>query len=200
MPSLHTSKAYFEALIAACQRFGIHNYILSITTDNHVVNDRMCNKFEKWAFKSAEKGFEFKPPPATFKAEDGHIRCLAHSINLSAQAVLANLKSLAKKHTRGLYDDTKFVGKATYSSAIGKARRIIVKYRRSTLIKAALAQQCAAHRVKILKLFLNMEVRWNLTYTMLQRFLDLESPIRSLLASKDSKDYDITHLSITISE
>jgi Domain of unknown function (DUF4413) len=200
MPPSHTSKAYFEALITACNRFSIHNYILSITTDNHVVNDRMCDRFEKHAFKSAEQGFEFEPPPAIFKAEDGHIRCLAHSINLSAQAILSSLKSSAEEHTSVLYDDTKFIGKASYGSAIGKARRIIVRYRRSSLMKAALARQCAAHRVKILKLFLDIEVRWNSTYTMLKRFLELESPIRSLLAAKDSKDYDITHLSITASE
>ena len=73
MPPLHIGKAYFEALIAACKRFSIHNYILSITTDNHVVNNGMCNWFEKYAFKSAEQGFESKLPPAIFKAEDGHI-------------------------------------------------------------------------------------------------------------------------------
>jgi len=39
----HTSKAYFKALIAACQRFGIYNYILAMTTDNHVVNNGMCD-------------------------------------------------------------------------------------------------------------------------------------------------------------
>ena len=109
MPLSHTGKAYFEALIAACKRFSIHNYILSITTDNHVVNDGMCDRFEKYAFKSAEHGFEFEPPLAIFKAEDGHIRCLAHSINLSAQAILSNLKSTAEKHSRVLYDNTKFV-------------------------------------------------------------------------------------------
>jgi hypothetical protein len=43
MPPSHIGKAYFEALISACERFGIHNYILSITTDNHVVNDGMCD-------------------------------------------------------------------------------------------------------------------------------------------------------------
>jgi hypothetical protein len=67
-------------------------------------------------------------------------------------------------------------------------------------MKAALAQQCAVHRVKNLKLFLDIEVQWNSTQTMLQRFLDLESPIRSLLAAKDSKDCDIIHLSLTETE
>ena len=115
---------------------------------------------------------------------------------MSAQAILSNLKSLAEKHSGILHDDTKFGGIPTYLSAISKARRIIVRYRRSTLMKAALAQQCAAHQVKILKLFLDIEVRWNLTYIMLQRFLELKSLIRSLLAAKDLKDYDITHLSL----
>jgi hypothetical protein len=78
----------------------------------------MCNWFEKHAFKSAEQGFKFKLLLAIFKAEDGHIRCLAPLINLLAQAILLNLKSLAEKHTSVLYNDTKFTGKALYASAI----------------------------------------------------------------------------------
>jgi hypothetical protein len=53
---------------------------------------------------------------------------------LSAQVVLSSLKSLAEKHISVLYDDTKFVGKATNASAIGKAHQIIVRYCRSSLI------------------------------------------------------------------
>ena len=97
----HIGKAYFKALISACERFRIYNYILSITTNNYVVNNEMCNRFKKRVFKSAEKGFELELPPAIFKAKDRHIRCLVHLINLSAQAVLSTLKSLAEKHTYG---------------------------------------------------------------------------------------------------
>jgi hypothetical protein len=39
LPPSHTGKALFEALIGACKRFGIEDYILSITIDNHIVND-----------------------------------------------------------------------------------------------------------------------------------------------------------------
>jgi hypothetical protein len=120
MPLLHIGKAYFEALIAAYNHFRIYNYILSITTNNYVVNNRICNCFKKHAFKYAKAGFKSKPPLAIFKADKGHIQCLAHSINLLAQVILVSLKSLAKKHTRVLYNDTKFVGKPTYSSAISK--------------------------------------------------------------------------------
>ena len=42
MPLLHIiGKAYFKALISTCKRFSIHNYILSITTNSHVVNNGM---------------------------------------------------------------------------------------------------------------------------------------------------------------
>ena len=63
-------------------------------------------------------------------------------------------------------------------------------------MKAAFARQCAAYRIKVRRLFLNMEVRWNSTYTMLEQFIEMESPIRSLLAVKDASDYEINYLSL----
>jgi hypothetical protein len=200
LPPSHTGKALFDALIGACKRFGIEDYILSITTDNHVVNDRIVDRFEKHTVKSAEQGHLHEPPPTIFKVDDGYIRCIAHSINLSAQAVLASLKSTAEKNTNILYDNTRFTGRASYTSAMGKTRCIIVRYRRSSLMKAAFARQCAAYQLKVKRLFLDMEVRWNSTYTMLERFIEMESPIRSLLAAKDASDYDITHLSLNGNE
>jgi hypothetical protein len=197
LPLSYTDKALFDALIGACKRFGIEDYILSITTDNHIVNDSMVEQFEKHAVKSAEKGNHYKLSPAIFKVSDGHIRCITHSINLSVQAILTSLKSTAEKHTGVLHNDTRFTGRASYASAMGKTCCIIVRYRRSNLMKAALARQCAAFRLKVKRLFLDIEVCWNSTYTMLEQFLKIESPIQSLLATKDAKDYDITHLSIS---
>jgi hypothetical protein len=84
LPLSHTGKALFEALIGVSKRFGIKDYILSITTDNHVVNDRIVDQFEKHAVKSAEQGYLYKPSPTIFKVDDGYIRCIAHLINLSA--------------------------------------------------------------------------------------------------------------------
>jgi len=200
LPLSHTGKALFEALIGACKRFSIEDHILSITTDNHTVNDGMVDQFKKHAIKSAEKGYQHKAPPTIFKVVNSHIRCIAHLINLSAQAVLASLKSTAKKHTSVLHDNTRFTSRASYASAMGKTRRIIVRYRRSNLMRAAFACQCAAFRLKAKRLSLDMEVRWNSTYIMLQRFIEMESPIRSLLAAKDAGDYDISHLLISADE
>jgi hypothetical protein len=41
-----------------------------------------------------------------------------------------------------------------------------------------------------------MEVRWNSIYIMLEWFIEIESPIWSLLVAKDASDYDINHLSL----
>jgi hypothetical protein len=98
----------------------------------------MCDRFKKHVFKCAKAGFESELLLTIFKADKGHIRYLAHLINL-AQAVLTSLKGTAKKHTKVLYNNTKFLGKLTYSSAIGKLCQIIVRYCCLALIRAALA-------------------------------------------------------------
>jgi hypothetical protein len=84
LPPSHTRKALFEALIKACKRFSIEDYILSITTDNHIVNNGIVNRFEKHALKSAEQEYLHEPLPTIFKVNDGYIRCIVHSINQSA--------------------------------------------------------------------------------------------------------------------
>jgi hypothetical protein len=84
LPPLHTRKALFEALIRACKRFGIKDYILSITTNNYVVNNRIVEQFEKHVIKSIEQGYLYKPLLTIFKAANSHICYIAHLINLSA--------------------------------------------------------------------------------------------------------------------
>lgn len=81
----------------------------------------MVERFEKLAFKSAKNGFMTKAPLVVFKAANGHIRCIAHSINLLVQDILSSLKSSVEENTSVLYDDTRFTSTTTYSSAIGKA-------------------------------------------------------------------------------
>jgi hypothetical protein len=69
----HTSKACFKVLITTCKRLRIYNYILFITTNNHVVNNRMCDCFEKHAFKYAKARFESELLLTIFKADKRHI-------------------------------------------------------------------------------------------------------------------------------
>ena len=84
MPLSYTRKAYYEALIAICKRFGIKDYILSITTNNYIMHKGICERFKKHAFKSAEDSFDSQGPPLIFKAEDSYICYIAHLINLLA--------------------------------------------------------------------------------------------------------------------
>jgi hypothetical protein len=139
LPLSYTRKALFKALIGACKRFGIEDYILFITTNNHIVNNSIVNQFKKHTIKSAKKGYQLKALPTIFKVVDSYICCITHLINLLAQAVLASFKSTAKKHTSVLYNNTRFTSRASYASAIGKTCCIIVRYRCSNFIRAAFA-------------------------------------------------------------
>jgi hypothetical protein len=67
----------FKALVGACKRFSIKDYILSITTNNYIVNNGIVNRFEKHAIKSTENSFYHKLLLTVFKVADGHIRCIA---------------------------------------------------------------------------------------------------------------------------
>jgi len=64
-------------------------------------------------------------------------------------------------HTSAYFNDITFIG-VTYDNAIGKARRIVARYRRA-LMKAALIRQCSIHQVKHRQLLIDMKVRWNST-------------------------------------
>jgi hypothetical protein len=67
-----------------------------------------------------KKGYLYKPLLTIFKANYSYIRCIVYSINLSAQAIFTCLKSIAKKHTSVLYNNTRFTKQTLYTSAIGK--------------------------------------------------------------------------------
>lgn len=128
LPPLHTRKALFKALIGACKRFSIKDYILSITTDNYVVNNGMVDQFEKHVVKSVEKRYLHEPLLVIFKVDDGYIHYMAHLINILAQAILVSLKSIAKEHICDLHDNTWFSSRASCASVMGKTRRIIIRY------------------------------------------------------------------------
>jgi hypothetical protein len=148
----------FKALVGAYKRFSIKDHILSITTDNYIVNNSIVKRFKKHVIKSTKNSSYHKLPLAVFKVANSYICCIVYLINLLAQAILTSLRSIAKKHTNVLYDNTKFISKASYAFAIGKTCCIIVKYRCLNFIKAALAYQCTAFWLKSKCLFLDIEI------------------------------------------
>jgi hypothetical protein len=114
LPLSYIRKALFKALIGACKRFGIKDHILSITTNNYVINNSVVDQFEKYAVKSVEKDYNYKVLLTIFKVSDSHICYIAHLINSLAQAILTSFKSTVKKHTTVLYNNTEFTSRASY--------------------------------------------------------------------------------------
>ena len=90
-----------------------------------------------------------------------HYRCAAHVLNLGVKQGLR------------LVDD-----------AVVKIRNLAKLIKKSTRICIALKQFCELKKIKYLKPMLDVEVRWNSTYYMLERFVKLESAL-VLLAADD---------------
>ncbi|GES85576.1 zinc finger BED domain-containing protein RICESLEEPER 2-like [Rhizophagus clarus] len=90
-----------------------------------------------------------------------HYRCAGHVLNL------------------GVKQGLKLV-----DAAVIKVRKLSKTIKKSTRINNALKQFCELKKIHHLKPILDIEIRWNSTYYMLKRFVELE-PALNLLAADD---------------
>jgi len=74
----HTGANLCGAFVGTCERLGILDKLLGVTTDNASNNGKLLSYFEDF---SRKRGI-------TFDKEQQHVRCLAHIMNLAAQAFL----------------------------------------------------------------------------------------------------------------
>lgn len=88
-----------------------------------------------------------------------HFGCYAHTINLIVQDAL--------KHIIGIVD---------------KIKSIVAHFKRSTSATAKLIEQQKRLGLEPKKLIQDVSTRWNSTYHMIERFTELEEPIRTTMA------------------
>lgn len=127
--------------------FGLEDHIKCITADNATVNDCM--------FKILE---HTRLPGWTRK--DGHVRCMAHVINLSAQRILKSLKSEALI-PEGILAEAEAGASTSENSPsciLKMARKIASKIRAFNLLWEALEAQCIAVKITAKKILLDMKV------------------------------------------
>lgn len=107
-----------------------------------------------------------------------HVRCVAHSINLSTQ------KGLQITQMNRL---------------LGRVRRIVGFFHRSTTANAVLKTKQTLLEIPKHKLINDVPTRWNSSFDMLERFLEQQTAIEATLLSKDVKKNakDINTLSET---
>jgi hypothetical protein len=128
---------------------------------------------------------EFNQANIPFSSSDQHIRCLAHIINLAAQEFLRSLKSIPENEIedldfenqgekRGRNQVEKRGEKQCEISVVSKLRKAVVAIRSSPQRRESFSAQCKAHNLKPKQLTLDVCTRWNSTYNMITRALELQ--------------------------
>ncbi|XP_035205824.1 zinc finger BED domain-containing protein 4-like [Stegodyphus dumicola] len=88
-----------------------------------------------------------------------HLGCIAHSLNLAVTNSLNEVNDL-----------------------LTKIRDIVIVYRRSNIAAKNLRKYlCSSEERKDLKVILDVKTRWNSTFYMVKRFLELKDAIRSTM-------------------
>lgn len=166
----HSAQALGEVIIALMNKFHIASSIRCITANSDSVNIAM--------FKYLEDGGLL----SEFTAQDCHVRCMGHVINLAVQTLLNVLRATAIANEAQLVDEEATIDNndsqdIQLQSASYKARKIIAKVRASNRLWEALQAQSLAARIPLKRPILDMPIRWNSTHAMLVRQLELRPAI-----------------------
>jgi len=164
----HAGEDLCEALFATCERFNILPKLLGIATDNASNIDKLLDCFESACLDRGVK----------FDREQQHMRCTAHITNLAVQALLRELGTEPSSASPSIDEDT--TTQAGKVPCVAKLRRIVVKIRSSPQRRNTLKGQCGACGIGSKKLILDVRVRWNSTYAMIERACELRIPLSNL--------------------
>ncbi|XP_060077513.1 E3 SUMO-protein ligase ZBED1-like [Ylistrum balloti] len=93
-----------------------------------------------------------------------HIGCFAHTLNLAAQRA---------------------VGVGALQKSLVKIRKTVAYFHRSSTALEVLKEKCTLLKLPNLKLKMDVVTRWNSTYEMVDRYLQLQAAVQASLLSKD---------------
>jgi hypothetical protein len=166
LPGTHTGKDLCKALVATCERFGILDNILGITTDNASNNDTLLCCFER---ACQDRG-------VLFDKKQQHMRCMAHVANLVVQAFMRELGAKAS--------DGDTAAQAQQLSCIVKLRQLVHNIRSSPQRRNEFRDQCFKRGIPRKEVILDMRTRWNSTHAMIKRALELRVPLSELAETR----------------
>ncbi|CAB4488760.1 unnamed protein product [Rhizophagus irregularis] len=135
----------------------LESKIMGITTDNASNNSTFMTSLSIWVAENV----------INFNKKEQHIRCFAHSINLSVKEALSCL-----------------------DGKISLLRELIVKICASSLRREKLSNACKNNDINNLKPILDIPTRWNSTFDMIKKALQLKVVLEYIVfQDKDLKKY-----------
>jgi hypothetical protein len=153
----HTSILLASIVWDTLDEYNILDKLFCITTDNASNNITMVNQL----------GHMFSDIDIEWDPSKHHIRCLAHVINLVVSEFLKKLQV----NSDGI----------CFTSTVTKIRSIAKAIRSSTLRWEAFQRCCQHFGIKPMTIPLDVTVRWNSTFRMLEQSVYLRNPIRRLV-------------------
>jgi hypothetical protein len=173
----HSGEDLCGALVATCDRFGILDKLLGITTDNASNNNTLLACLERVCH---DRGI-------VFDKDEQHVRCAAHVVNLAAQALLRSLGTDASDASDGESGldsgpDSDAVMQAEKLPCIANLRRLVVKVRSSTQRRSDFKYQCGVCDIPEKQLILDTPTRWNFTHARYHPSLHVSEQLAVMLA------------------
>lgn len=178
-----------NAVVEELKEYGCFANLTSITTDNASSNNTMCSQIEEIASD------EF----LNFTADNGHVFCIDHVLQLAVKAALASSSITAvddpetdDESVESGDDDnvdeefnmvTERADHAKQHLAIRNIRRCCNLIRQSTQRREQFRQHCHMHKVPDNMMIGDVSVRWHSTYDMLTLALKAKPAIDSIMSS-----------------
>ncbi|CAB5213516.1 unnamed protein product [Rhizophagus irregularis] len=178
----HSGENLANAFLKCLEEKKIFTKTLGITTDNAANNNTFLKEFEKTCIKNHIE----------FHHKRNHVRCIAHVMNLAVQEILKYIKAGEPQDEDIILDDILNNTNLFTNKIIPKLRKLIVKIRASPQRRERFFRQCNSQNIKELNLILDVKTRWNSTYLMLKRALELQVPLDNIAAiDRELNDFSI---------
>jgi hypothetical protein len=161
----HSGANMCAEFVATCQDFGVLTKLRAITTDSASNN----NTFAK------ALGTFCQQQNVNFDAGSHHIRCIAHVINLTVHDFLRSIhaEALGSEDEYYALPDTH----PSFVHPIPRLRQLLVKVRSSPQRRERFKRQCEGDGLRPRALKIDVRTRWNSTYDMIIRALELRQPL-----------------------
>jgi hypothetical protein len=200
---IHSGEYLAEMLVKITDSLGITHSVFTVTRDNASPNDVMLSNFESEAYTQRMASPPSAEHPWSFTRKDGDIRCLGHIINLAVQAALTQLKATPSDSTESYRMEPDAarvpIGQEEVVSALSKLRRHIYIFRNRRGFRVLLERQLKISGIKPHLLTLDMPVRWNSTYEMINHACTQEEAINAVCASQQV-DISVRSIKLTDSD